>query len=80
MEIDITTKLNKMFKRILLLSTNNFYTLSIQIGKCFLMNMIYQKSEGFLHTDTIKILNFEGELQSKILRTPLSTNNSLTIV
>lgn len=40
------------------------------------MNMIYQKSEGFLHTDTIKIIKFEGELQSKILRTPLSTNNS----
>lgn len=30
------------------------------------MNMIYQRSEGFLHTDTIKIINFEEELQSKI--------------
>lgn len=29
------------------------------------MNMIYQRSEDFLHTDTIKIITFE-ELQSKI--------------
>lgn len=30
------------------------------------MNMIYQRSESFLYTDTIKIINFEEELQSKI--------------
>lgn len=44
------------------------------------MNMIYQRSESFLHTDTIKIINFEEELQSKIFDTPLSTNNNLTTV
>lgn len=44
------------------------------------MNMIYQRSEGFLHTDTIKIINFEEKLQSKILRAPLFTNNHLTTV
>lgn len=40
------------------------------------MNMIYQKSEGFLHTDTIKVIYFE-ELQSKILRISPFTNNHL---
>lgn len=44
------------------------------------MNMIYQRSEGFLRIDTIKIIHSEEKSQSKILRTPLSlsTNNSLT--
>lgn len=44
------------------------------------MNMIYQKSDGFLHTDTIKVINFEEKLQSKILRISLFTNNHLPIV
>lgn len=44
------------------------------------MNMIYQKSEDFLHTDTIKVINFEEKLQSKILRISLFANNHLPIV
>lgn len=44
------------------------------------MTMIYQRSECFLHTDTIKIINFEEKLKSKILKTPLFTNNHFTIV